>query len=172
MTRRVLVTLTRSVWPYTKVDRKDFELKPYEKIRTGDGWVVAEVRYVSDQPNTPLNEVWPATVEDLPAERMTAEEHAAEQDPEGRWLTWPPTRELEVGHEYLVRTRTGQQRHPREMRASYLGKGGPSNDSLLFNARPAFGTQDLPFGSIIATMDLGLSQGRDDSRRYCGKVIN
>lgn len=171
MTRRVLVTLTKSEWPYTKVQRKDFELRPYEKIRTGDGWVVAEVRYVSDQPNTPLNEVWPATVEDLPAERMTAEERAAEQDPEGRWLTWPPVRELIIGHEYLVRTKMGSQKYPREMRVSYLGYGGAAGGEHQFNARPAFGTQSLHDNMIIATMDLGPSRGRDDTRRYCNKVI-
>lgn len=80
------------------------------------------------------------------------------------WLTWPPARELEPGREYLVRTRTGQQRIDRESRMSFLGEG---LGALQFNARPAGGTQSIDARSIVATRDLGPSIGREDARRYC-----
>lgn len=163
---RVLVTLTKSVWPYTKVDKREVVLQPGEKIRVGDGWVIAEVLYA--QPGEPANEVDIFKVVD-----QQEVQQAADVVRPG-WKTWPPQQPLTVGHEYLVRTRYGQQRHLREMRASYLGSDPDSGQSLrhhYFNARPAFGTQDIPSSMIVATKDLGKSEGRDDSRRYCNKVI-
>jgi hypothetical protein len=43
-----------------------------------------------------------------------------------------------------------------------------ANDHV-FNARPAAGTQQIRPDSIMATMDLGPSAGRDDAKRYVNK---
>lgn len=92
----------------------------------------------------------------------------SEVNSEGRWLTWPPNRKLIEGHEYLVRTKDGRQEYPREHRMSYQGT---SVHGHVWNARPFAGTQQFRPGSIIATMDLGKSHGRDDDKRYMNKII-
>lgn len=89
------------------------------------------------------------------------------------WATWPPEQDLQAGREYLIRTRTAGQRHPREWRMSYLGTCGDGTGAYAyqFNARPAAGTQTIAPESILATKELGPSGGREDPRRYVAKVI-
>jgi hypothetical protein len=162
---KVVVTLTKTEWPYTKVQRKDVELKPGQKISQGDGWLIANVSYVSEQHILTEVEMF-KTPADVAAGDPNPGSFA---DKEGQWLTWPPERELIVGHEYLVRTKFSSQQYQREWRMSFLGND-QDGTQFIFNARPAAGTQTLTPDSIFATKDLGPSAGRDDAKRYVNKT--
>jgi hypothetical protein len=61
----------------------------------------------------------------------------------------------------------GVYRRPRERVLTYLGKD--AYGELVWNARPAAGTQRLNVDWIVSAEDLGKSHGRDDSRHMIGK---
>jgi hypothetical protein len=53
----VRVVLTKTVWPYVLVQTKEIDLQPDETLRNvRNGWTIAEVRYVSDDPGSGLRE--------------------------------------------------------------------------------------------------------------------
>jgi hypothetical protein len=54
---------------------------------------------------------------------------------------------LTKGVTYIVRTRTGHQKLPREHRMTYLGV--TKDGDLQFDARPEFGTQSFRAGDLI-----------------------
>ena len=87
------------------------------------------------------------------------------------FVTWPPVRGLIVGHEYIIRTRDGLQKYPREHKMSYLGTDDNSMGELVFNARPFAGTQHFRASSIVASKDMGNSGGRECPDRYMNRVI-
>ncbi|HEV2174235.1 MAG TPA: hypothetical protein VGR71_11745 [Nitrospira sp.] len=74
--------------------------------------------------------------------------------------------ELVTGYEYVITYRIGAQRYDREARMSFLGG---KSDSLQFNARPSAGTQTFPARVLTSVTNVGLSLGREDSRRYVGR---
>jgi hypothetical protein len=141
-----------------------------QRIATSDGWLIADVR-ISTHPGGDglFSSILPGSAEDW---RDT--EHEKQSAPKiapDKWETWPPERELIVAHEYLVRTKDGQQKYAREHRMSFLGRHSTNVRSLLFNARSFAGTQEFNTSSIIATKDLGKSDGRESTKRYMNKIV-
>jgi len=158
MTRVLVHQAKRPEWPYGKApETRTIELKPGERT-SDDGWVILSVECQDDTA---------FTEDDAASANADAglDDHGNVQ-----WVTWPPDHELIVGHEYLIRTRTGQQRRERQHRMSFLGQDA-SAAFVQFNARPFAGTQTLHKHDIIATRDLGKSRGREDSKRYMNKII-
>jgi len=75
------------------------------------------------------------------------------------------------GHEYVIRTKTSQQKYAREWRMGYIGFGM----GMQFSARGPDrthggqygGTQQIDLAMIIGAREVE----RDDSLRYTGKVV-
>jgi hypothetical protein len=76
--------------------------------------------------------------------------------------------QLQEGGEYEITHQDDSQRYRRKSRMSFLGVHRGTNE-LLFNARPAFGTQTFRAEDIKDIRYLGASIGRDDPRRYVNK---
>ena len=83
---------------------------------------------------------------------------------EGNVHLWP-------GHEYVIRTRIGTQKYPRESRMGYMGFGYGTE----WSARGPDGTHDGKYGG---TQHLDLHHiiyakevARDDAKRYVSRVV-
>jgi hypothetical protein len=76
------------------------------------------------------------------------------------------------GHEYIIETKTSQQRHPRRWRMGYLGYG----NGLQFSARGPDrthggqygGTQSIDLAAIISIEEVE----RDDAKRHVGQRVD
>ena len=73
-------------------------------------------------------------------------------------------RPLVVGQRYLLRYRSATQRRDRAAVMVYLGDDG---DRLLFDARPAAGTQSMPVGWIQAAEPVA-----DDTPAYINRIVS
>jgi hypothetical protein len=56
--------------------------------------------------------------------------------------------EMVKGYMYRIRTRTGQQKYPREHQMTYMGED--IHGDLQFNARPFAGTQAIRKADIVS----------------------
>jgi len=75
------------------------------------------------------------------------------------------------GHEYVIRTRWGNQKYPRESRMGYMGFGY----GLEFSARGPDGTHDGQYGGTqhfdLQHVIYAREVERDDSERYVGRIF-
>lgn len=76
---------------------------------------------------------------------------------------------LHPGMMYRIRTKSSRQKQPREHVVTFLA---PNDGELLFNARPAAGTQSFAWGEIVSIEPVRDNSGDWDSKdHYMNKVV-